>query len=229
MNTMSVLAPLGAGVLAWAIAGCTISGSMQDKKHSKLVSRVSGILGGAFIGFVCLVATIIFVHDSESPKPEEETTKTVPAAKDYDESHIVTFNVSFETYVSRLNSLLERLQTGYKADFQTTETDISFDGFYKFDECNRIGIAANKFNHNVRSIVVTVCSGKDVDAATRSVSLASAAFDATQKSPGNFKVSMDIITKLMSGKYKNDEVKVGDAVLSVVHQNGGSVIFIESK
>jgi hypothetical protein len=46
MTNVSVLAPLGIGLLVWAIAGCTISATMQDKNRSKLAARVSGTLGG---------------------------------------------------------------------------------------------------------------------------------------------------------------------------------------
>jgi hypothetical protein len=38
MTNVSVLAPLGIGLLVWAIAGCTISATMQDKNRSKLTS-----------------------------------------------------------------------------------------------------------------------------------------------------------------------------------------------
>ncbi|EOC0411775.1 hypothetical protein ACI00F_000485 [Cronobacter dublinensis] len=40
MSTLSILGPLGVGIIAWAITGCTISGSMQEKNIIKLL-RVS--------------------------------------------------------------------------------------------------------------------------------------------------------------------------------------------
>lgn len=37
MSTLSILGPLGVGIIAWAITGCTISGSMQEKNIIKLL------------------------------------------------------------------------------------------------------------------------------------------------------------------------------------------------
>jgi uncharacterized membrane protein required for colicin V production len=150
MMNVSVLAPPGIGLLVWAIAGCTISSTMQDKNRSKLVARVSGTLGGFVLGFVCLVASIIYFSDSstETNEPVSTSTESTPQ-----KSLDITID-TLTTYAEKPN------RTGFNIQdsFSDEKLDHSTVSEQKLDEHNAILITSDNNTGMITSMMI-VTSG----------------------------------------------------------------------
>lgn len=223
MTNVSVLAPLGIGLLVWAIAGCTISSTMQDKNRSKLVARVSGTLGGFVLGFVCLVASIIYFSDSstETNEPVSTSTESTPQK---------SLDITIDTLTTRMQKNLIALGSTFRIHFQTKKLDHSTVSEQKLDEHNAILITSDNNTGMITSMMIVTSGDGTMNGGFNVLHTVLSAVSATLgESEMKSGKSSEIVMGLIKHTYPNDEVFVGKLRYSIVSSNDGLNSFFISR
>lgn len=220
---VSVLAPPGIGLLVWAIAGCTISSTMQDKNRSKLVARVSGTLGGFVLGFVCLVASIIYFSDSstETNEPVSTSTESTPQK---------SLDITIDTLTTRMQKNLIALGSTFRIHFQTKKLDHSTVSEQKLDEHNAILITSDNNTGMITSMMIVTSGDGTMNGGFNVLHTVLSAVSATLgESEMKSGKSSEIVMGLIKHTYPNDEVFVGKLRYSIVSSNDGLNSFFISR
>lgn len=223
MMNVSVLAPPGIGLLVWAIAGCTISSTMQDKNRSKLVARVSGTLGGFVLGFVCLVASIIYFSDSstETNEPVSTSTESTPQK---------SLDITIDTLTTRMQKNLIALGSTFRIHFQTKKLDHSTVSEQKLDEHNAILITSDNNTGMITSMMIVTSGDGTMNGGFNVLHTVLSAVSATLgESEMKSGKSSEIVMGLIKHTYPNDEVFVGKLRYSIVSSNDGLNSFFISR
>ncbi|WP_312210666.1 hypothetical protein [Pseudescherichia sp.] len=235
MSSVSILAPLGIGLLAWAIAGCTISSNMQEKNNNKLMSRLSGTLGGAVVGFICLIASIIYFDDSST----ESTTNTVSSAStskntEGDNSAVdsvpkKSIGINVETLTKRMQKNLVDLGSKFKVHFDTEKNENSTLSKQELNDHNAVLITSDNATGMITSMmIITMGNGSmqsGFDVLHTVLSTVSATLGDNEMKSGK---SADIVMGLVKHKYPNDEVFVDGKRYSILQTNEGLITFFIS-
>ncbi|EOV8839299.1 hypothetical protein ACNY9Y_003887 [Cronobacter dublinensis] len=224
MSTLSVLGPLGVGVLVWAVAGTAISGSMQEKKHHKLTARVSGTLAGAVAGFICLIVAIIVLNDSNDT---ENSNSVMNEAAQSDAPR--TFPLNINTLATRINSNLEKLGSDFNVRFISQKLEHNTTSKCMLDNNNGIVVTSDNESGMLTGIVI-VTQGDGTMKGSFNVlhvvlSTVSAVLGKDEMKQGE---SSDIVMGLIEKKYPNDEVTVQNVRFSVVNTKEGVMTFFIS-
>ncbi|MDU4354128.1 hypothetical protein PO654_15760 [Phytobacter diazotrophicus] len=223
MTNVSVLAPLGIGLLVWAIAGCTISSTMQDKNRSKLVARVSGTLGGFVLGFVCLVASIIYFSDSSTETNEPVSTSTESTSQK-------SLDINVDTLTTRMQKNLIALGSTFRIHFQTKKLDHSTVSEQKLDEHNAILITSDNNTGMITSMMIVTSGDGTMNGGFNVLHTVLSAVSATLgESEMKSGKSSEIVMGLIKHTYPNDEVFVGKLRYSIVSSNDGLNSFFISR
>ncbi|TCW50884.1 hypothetical protein EDC53_102453 [Phytobacter diazotrophicus] len=223
MTNVSVLAPLGIGLLVWAIAGCTISSTMQDKNRSKLAARVSGTLGGFAIGFVCLVASIIYFSDSstETNEPVSASTESTPQK---------SLDITIDTLTARMQKNLIALGSTFRIHFQTKKLDHSTVSEQKLDEHNAILITSDNNTGMITSMMIVTSGDGTMNGGFNVLHTVLSAVSATLgESEMKSGKSSEIVMGLIKHTYPNDEVFVGKLRYSILSSKDGLNSFFISR
>jgi len=241
MSSVSVLAPLGIGLLAWAIAGCTISGNMQEKNSSKLVARFSGTVGGAVIGFLCLMVSVIYFDDSStesSPSTVSSmSTSTESNASTTTESDISnvepkpekTLSINVTTLSARMQKNLVSLGSKFKVHFDTQQYEHSTLSKQELNDRNAILITSDNTTGKIINMVI-ITSGDGTmnsgfDAFHTALSAISATLGDNEMKSGK---SSEIVMGLVGHKFQNDEVYVNQIKYSFLQTKDGLMTFFIS-
>ncbi len=230
MTNVSVLAPLGIGLLVWAIAGCTISATMQDKNRSKLTSRVSGTLGGFVLGFVSLVASIIYFNDTSTETNEPVSASTESVNGSTESTPQKSLDITIDTLTARMQKNLIALGSTYKIHFQTKKLEHSTVSEQKVDEHNAILITSDNNTGMITSMMIVTSGDGTMNGGFNVLHTVLSAVSATLgESEMKSGKSSEIVMGLIKHTYPNDEVFVGKLRYSIVSSNDGLNSFFISR
>ncbi|MBK4114537.1 hypothetical protein JHD93_20545 [Cronobacter sakazakii] len=224
MSTLSILGPLGVGIIAWTITGCTVSGSMQEKKHNKITARISGILAGAVAGFICLIIAVLMLHDSDSTE-SSESVANVTLHSDAPR----TFPIDITTLTTRINNNLKILGSDFKVHFLSQKLEHNTTSKYMFDDNNGIIVTADNQSGLLTGIVIvtqgdgTMKGGFNVLHVLLSTFSAILGEDEMKKGKAS-----DIVIGLIEKKYPNDEANINNVHFSVLNTKEGLMTFFIS-
>lgn len=226
MTNVSVLAPLGIGLLVWAIAGCTISSTMQDKNRSKLAARVSGTLGGFLLGFVCLVASIIYFNESNTEPVSTITETTEPYTNSVELTPHKSLDINVDTLTSRMQKNLIALGSTFKVHFQTKKLEHSTISEQKLNEHNAILITSDNNTGMITSMMIITSGDGTMNGGFNILHTVLSAVSATLgESEMKSGQSADIVMGLIKHTYPNDEVFVGKLRYSILQTKDGLITF----
>lgn len=230
MTNVSVLAPLGIGLLVWAIAGCTISSTMQDKNRSKLAARVSGTLGGFAIGFVCLVASIIYFSDSSTETNEPVSASTESVNSSTESTPQKTLDINVDTLTARMQKNLIAMGSTFKVHFQTKKLEHATISEQKLNEHNAILITSDNNTGMITSMMIVTSSDGTMNGGFNVLHTVLSAVSATlgenEMKSGK---SSEIVMGLIKHTYPNDEVFEGKLRYSIVSSKDGLNSFFISR
>jgi len=238
MSNVSVLAPLGIGLLAWAISGCTISSSMHDKNSSKLVARFSGTLGGLVIGFVCLMVSVIYFDDSSTESVASSTSTESVASNTSTESassSIVdsepkkSIGINVDTLAKRMQKNLVALGSKFRVNFSTEKLEHSTLSKQELNDHNAVLITSDNNTGMITSMMIITMGDGSMKSRFNVLHTVLATVSATlgenEMKSGK---SADIVMGLVKNKYTNDEVFVDGKRYSILRTNEGLITFFIS-